>query len=106
MPLTINKHTVLKTCADVVAGICALYPWYLITWVSPHSNDSGTPLPLHLKLMIADILPAVIGSCWLLWRNVRMRSQEQSIQNAWRLKILILSSAPLLLDFIATKLWR
>jgi mannose/fructose/N-acetylgalactosamine-specific phosphotransferase system component IID len=56
-----------KTGVDIISIVCLLYWPYVFVWAH-YTLESSSPLPIQMKLLIADILPSALGLIWLFFR--------------------------------------
>ena len=78
-------------CGDVVASIALLYVVYMVIFAILHPGPAGTPMPIQLKLLIADVVPGCFGCWWVVHRYF----------TSWSKKY------PFFLNFVADdKRWR
>jgi hypothetical protein len=73
---TNNKYRQFFICGDIASVIFVGYWVYFFVWASMHPGPTGKPMPLQLKLLLADILPSVFAGVWFSYRYVTAWSKK------------------------------
>jgi hypothetical protein len=103
------KYKKLIICGDVASIIFVGYLVYFFVWAFMHPGPSGKPMPLQLKLLLADILPCVFAGMWFCYRYATAWSDKYPLlgrlanNERFRLTMLIVA---LVATMIATHIRR